>query len=214
MSALLTQRPRAGHRPPAYSALDPEADRPVVAIAAERNQRTGQTTELVRRTASTVVNVYNHPAITVAEIMGFSRREIVSEARFIAWWVLRHTGRLSEQEIAYEFCRHRSTIAHGFMRLRALMSTDAQVRANADAVKRALIRGTDSGIVEVSWVVDSANLPDDERTVLIALAGGEVWMGYRDAGRWVTVEGAIVGATVIGWAEVPAGPRDGKGGDR
>jgi hypothetical protein len=35
-----------------------------------------------------------------------------------------------------------------------------------------------------NWRPTDVALPDDDETVLICLADGEVWTGFRDAGVW------------------------------
>lgn len=60
------------------------------------------------------------------------------------------------------------------------------------------------------WIDSTAELPDDEMTVLIALSDGEVWTGFHDAGQWRFVCGELVdqggGTTVTHWAEFPEPP--------
>lgn len=59
----------------------------------------------------------------------------------------------------------------------------------------------------VTWVPATEALPDDEQTVLVALADGEVWTGFVDAGQWHYVSGEFISPTVTHWAEFPEPPQ-------
>jgi len=59
----------------------------------------------------------------------------------------------------------------------------------------------------VTWRRVDRSLPDDELTVLLALADGEVWTGFRDAGQWRYVSADPIDAAVTHWAEFPLPPR-------
>jgi len=60
-----------------------------------------------------------------------------------------------------------------------------------------------------TWNAVKDRLPDDEMTVLLALADGEVWPGFREAGKWYYVSADPVGVEVWHWAEFPAPPSAG-----
>lgn len=60
---------------------------------------------------------------------------------------------------------------------------------------------------EVKWIAAAAEFPDDDLTVLVALEDGEVWTGFRDAGRWRFVSADLIHARVTHWAEFPAPPQ-------
>lgn len=58
----------------------------------------------------------------------------------------------------------------------------------------------------ITWHTAS-NPPDDESTVLVQVHGEpHAWLGYRDAGQWVSTDGMPIAATVLAWAEPPVGP--------
>lgn len=58
----------------------------------------------------------------------------------------------------------------------------------------------------ITWVDPAEDLPDDDITVLLALADGEVWTGYLDAGAWRFVSGDPVEVHVSWWASFPDPP--------
>jgi len=58
----------------------------------------------------------------------------------------------------------------------------------------------------VVWHRPSAEMPDDEETVLLALDDGEVWTGYHEAGEWRYVSADLCEATVVWWARFPDPP--------
>lgn len=58
------------------------------------------------------------------------------------------------------------------------------------------------------WNRVEDQLPDDEATVLIALADGEVWTGFLDAGEWRYVSADLVEARVTHWAHFPNPPTE------
>jgi hypothetical protein len=57
-----------------------------------------------------------------------------------------------------------------------------------------------------TWTAVKDKLPDDEMTVLLALADGEVWPGFHEGGQWFYVSADPVGVEVRHWAEFPAPP--------
>jgi len=61
-------------------------------------------------------------------------------------------------------------------------------------------------IAEVIWNDAEVSLPDDETTVLVALADGDVWMGFRDGDDWRDVSAELIEEEVEWWAELPAHP--------
>ncbi|MGE4183328.1 MAG: hypothetical protein AB7J34_26215 [Limisphaerales bacterium] len=65
-----------------------------------------------------------------------------------------------------------------------------------------------SNVSTVTWYLDPSDLPDDEETVLICLASGVVWTGFRDAGEWREVDGAPITERVRCWARFPLPPEE------
>ena len=63
-----------------------------------------------------------------------------------------------------------------------------------------------TGLTGVKWIPAGEALPDDELTVLVALACGEVWTGFHEAGEWRYVSADLIGEPVTHWAEFPAPP--------
>ena len=60
----------------------------------------------------------------------------------------------------------------------------------------------------VRWVDAHKELPDDEMTVLVALADGEVWTGFHEDNQWRFVSADMIEAEVMYWAEFPEPPND------
>lgn len=60
------------------------------------------------------------------------------------------------------------------------------------------------------WISVADRLPDDDLTVLIALADGEVWTGFMDAGDWRYVSADLVGIEVTHWMDFPEPPLKGE----
>lgn len=58
------------------------------------------------------------------------------------------------------------------------------------------------------WIDAKKELPDDDLTVLISMADGEVWTGYFDNGLWRFVSGDPAGVTVTHWMDFPEPPKD------
>lgn len=55
----------------------------------------------------------------------------------------------------------------------------------------------------------AATPPDADITVMIALAGGEVWQGYFDGSLWIEVSGLqLAPGRVKYWMHTPAHPED------
>jgi len=61
------------------------------------------------------------------------------------------------------------------------------------------------------WNDAEVSLPDDETTVLVALADGDVWMGFRDGDDWRDVSAELIEEEVVepmaaemlqGWPEM------------
>jgi hypothetical protein len=48
--------------------------------------------------------------------------------------------------------------------------------------------------------------PDDEMTVLVGFADGEVELGYIEAGDWRSFEGCIYPEPPVAWRELPEVP--------
>lgn len=56
-----------------------------------------------------------------------------------------------------------------------------------------------------AWIPVAQILPDDDETVLVALADGEVWLGYHDGDSgWRSVSSDLI--VVTHWAAIPEGP--------
>jgi len=86
------------------------------------------------------------------------------------------------------------------------LRTFATAYANAAVLADRKSRGPAQG-VSIDWIPVTEKLPDDDLCVLIALADGEVFAGFMDAGRWRYVVSAdLVKQTVTHWAAMPAGP--------
>jgi hypothetical protein len=64
-------------------------------------------------------------------------------------------------------------------------------------------KGTTGAVV---WVDALRDLPSADATVLVALADGEVWTGFYDAGIWRYVSADAIDAAVTHWAAFPALP--------
>lgn len=60
--------------------------------------------------------------------------------------------------------------------------------------------------VTMTWIATDVDLPDDDETVLIATADGEVWTGFLDAGQWRYVSADPVGVEVTHWMGFPEPP--------
>jgi hypothetical protein len=59
----------------------------------------------------------------------------------------------------------------------------------------------------ITWIPVAQRLPDDDMTVLLALADGEVWTGFLDADQWRYVSADPIQEAVLFWAEFPAPPQ-------
>ncbi len=58
----------------------------------------------------------------------------------------------------------------------------------------------------MTWTATASSLPDDDQTVLIATADGEVWTGYHEADAWFYVSGDQIGQPVTHWMDFPEPP--------
>ena len=57
------------------------------------------------------------------------------------------------------------------------------------------------------WITTADELPDDEQTVLIATAEGEVWIGYHEDDTWMDVSCMPFGpGKATHWMDLPAAP--------
>lgn len=56
------------------------------------------------------------------------------------------------------------------------------------------------------WIRTAERLPDDDTTVLMAMADGEVWVGYMDEGAWRYASADPCGVEVTHWADFPEHP--------
>ena len=61
-----------------------------------------------------------------------------------------------------------------------------------------------------AWIPVARALPDDDATVLIHLADGEVWTGFLDAGAWRFVSGDRIETPVLHWRPFPDPPKPSK----
>jgi hypothetical protein len=64
----------------------------------------------------------------------------------------------------------------------------------------------DTNMGDRTWKRCADELPDDDMTVLLALADGEVWTGFRDAGKWRYVSADLIEIEVTDWMDFPAPP--------
>lgn len=60
----------------------------------------------------------------------------------------------------------------------------------------------------MKWTRCSDQLPDDDTTVLIAMADGEVWVGYMDEGAWFYASSDPCGVEVTHWCDLPEHPEE------
>ena len=62
----------------------------------------------------------------------------------------------------------------------------------------------------ITWTHVNEALPDDDATMLLARADGEVSFGYHDVGAWKSVHDVVLHGPNLPthWAPVPAGPAD------
>ena len=60
------------------------------------------------------------------------------------------------------------------------------------------------------WIPVAHALPDDDATVLIHMADGEVWTGFLDAGTWRFVSGDSIESEVLHWRPFPQPPKAAK----
>lgn len=91
----------------------------------------------------------------------------------------------------------------------AQMLLSAALRATAGRDQGARLdlgRVTVSTAPSVCWTAVDQDRPDDGRTVLLALAGGEVEPGYRDGEIWCYPNGETVGRPVTHWVDLPMAP--------
>lgn len=58
----------------------------------------------------------------------------------------------------------------------------------------------------ITWTKCSDDLPDDDIVVLLALADGEVWTGFRDGDAWRYVSADLIETAVTHWADLPEHP--------
>lgn len=59
---------------------------------------------------------------------------------------------------------------------------------------------------EITWHAVADKMPDDDETVLIVLADGDVCSGWHDGDNGWRDIGAFQCATVTHWATMPKGP--------
>lgn len=58
------------------------------------------------------------------------------------------------------------------------------------------------------WIPVTEQMPDDDESVLLACADGEVQVGFRDCGRWLYLDAYPIGPQVTHWMALPAHPDD------
>jgi len=58
----------------------------------------------------------------------------------------------------------------------------------------------------ITWIDPTTEYPDDGDTVLLALADGEIWIGYRDADTWRDANADRLTIPVTHWADLPKHP--------
>jgi hypothetical protein len=61
-------------------------------------------------------------------------------------------------------------------------------------------------MIAVEWTDAAQQLPDDDTLVLLALADGEVWTGFRDGDIWRLADAMPAGEGVTHWMHMPPGP--------
>lgn len=57
------------------------------------------------------------------------------------------------------------------------------------------------------WIACSESMPDDDTSVLIAMADGEVWVGFHDDGQWRYASADPCGVAVTHWMDFPDPPK-------
>ena len=57
-----------------------------------------------------------------------------------------------------------------------------------------------------TWIRVTEQKPDDDETVLLACADGEVQVGYLEAGRWRYLDAYPIGPKVTHWMSLPPHP--------
>ena len=57
------------------------------------------------------------------------------------------------------------------------------------------------------WHDARQELPDDELTVMVALANGEVWLGFHTEEDWRQVSAETFDQRVTYWADLPTAPK-------
>ena len=57
------------------------------------------------------------------------------------------------------------------------------------------------------WRDARVELPDDETTVMVALANGEVWLGFHVEDLWHNVDTFPFAHRVTHWADLPVAPK-------
>lgn len=60
----------------------------------------------------------------------------------------------------------------------------------------------------IHWIDVRDHLPDDEITVLVSFDGGEVSLGWHEAGVWRECACACQLETVTHWMDLPEPPED------
>jgi len=131
---------------------DAELDREIAALEARR-EKLAKAKELKRQIAG-MSGPEAHDAINrivkiVCELRGvndvvlFSRLKTnqVAEARFMAWFVIRKTLRLSSTQMGLLFSRDHAAILNGCRRCAEIMAIDASYAADVATVERLYLKG-------------------------------------------------------------------------
>ena len=120
---------------PAYSALDPEADRAVVTICIRPGGKGWNAMEELLRILVAVSQV---TGVDIREIRGRGRRRPVADARMISMALLLERSGLTSAAVGELFERDHSTVLNAANGVTAMCQTDARFRARVEAIRQAL----------------------------------------------------------------------------
>ena len=59
---------------------------------------------------------------------------------------------------------------------------------------------------QITWKKTADEVPDDDLTVLVQYADGEVELGFLDAGKWRCFDACPAVEVPVFWAQLPGGP--------
>lgn len=85
-------------------------------------------TELILKAVSVVYN------ISIADMLGRSRRAAVAEARMMAMYMIQRHTRMTLMEIGHVFGRKHSTVIHAIRRINELAQIDKHVCRRAQCI--------------------------------------------------------------------------------